>query len=278
MSSPVASLIISAYNNVRYLDLVIKSALQQTDRRFEVIVTEDAQHEQMSNFIQSIKGAINIRHITQPDVGWRKNRALNRAIEAAATDYLIFIDEDCVLHPRFIEFHIKRSDPDRILAGKRIKLDPETTQLILENKLWIDGLNGYILKNFALIKSRGAQFVEEGVFINPKGPLGFIPALRSMYQLKGCNMSFSRKAIYAINGFDEDYTRPAIGEDIDLGWRFEQAGYKMKSLRNIAVQYHLHHESGWSNQDENVRMMQQKKAQNHYVCLNGIKKLSRQKK
>ncbi|HOF90878.1 MAG TPA: glycosyltransferase [Tenuifilaceae bacterium] len=276
MSSPVASLIISAYNNVRYLDLVIKSALQQTDRRFEVIVTEDAQHEQMSNFIQSIKGAINIRHITQPDVGWRKNRALNRAIEAAATDYLIFIDEDCVLHPRFIEFHIKRSDPDRILAGKRIKLDPETTQLILENKLWIDGLNGYILKNFALIKSRGAQFVEEGVFINPKGPLGFIPALRSMYQLKGCNMSFSRKAIYAINGFDEDYTRPAIGEDIDLGWRFEQAGYKMKSLRNIAVQYHLHHESGWSNQDENVRMMQQKKAQNHYVCLNGIKKLSRQ--
>ena len=276
MSSPVASLIISAYNNVRYLDLVIKSALQQTDRRFEVIVTEDAQHEQMSNFIQSIKGAINIRHITQPDVGWRKNRALNRAIEAAATDYLIFIDEDCVLHPRFIEFHIKRSDPDRILAGKRIKLDPETTQLILENKLWIDGLNGYILKNFALIKSRGAQFVEEGVFINPKGPLGFIPALRSMYQLKGCNMSFSRKAIYAINGFDEDYTRPAIGEDIDLGWRFEQAGYKMKSLRNIAVQYHLHHESGWSNQDENVRMMQQKKAQNHYVCINGIKKLSRQ--
>ena len=145
MSSPVASLIISAYNNVRYLDLVIKSALQQTDRRFEVIVTEDAQHEQMSNFIQSIKGAINIRHITQPDVGWRKNRALNRAIEAAATDYLIFIDEDCVLHPRFIEFHIKRSDPDRILAGKRIKLDPETTQLILENKLWIDGLNGCLL-------------------------------------------------------------------------------------------------------------------------------------
>ena len=60
MSSPIASLIISAYNNVRYLDLVIKSALQQTDRRFEVIVTEDAQHEQMSNFIQSIKGAITI--------------------------------------------------------------------------------------------------------------------------------------------------------------------------------------------------------------------------
>lgn len=276
MSNPVASLIISAYNNVRYLALVIKSALQQTDRRFEVIVTEDAQHEQMSKFIQSIKGTINIRHITQPDVGWRKNRALNRAIEAAATDYLIFIDEDCVLHPRFIEFHIKRSEPDRILAGKRIKLDPVTTQLILENRLWIDGLNGYILKNFAQIKRKGAQFVEEGVFINPKGPLGFIPALRSMYQLKGCNMSFSRKAIYAINGFDEDYTRPAIGEDIDLGWRFEQAGYKMKSLRNIAVQYHLHHESGWSNQDENGRMMQQKKAQNQYVCLNGIKKLSRQ--
>jgi len=48
-------------------------------------------------------------------------------------------------------------------------------------------------------------------------------------------MSFSQKAIYAINGFDEDYVRPAFGEDRDLSWRFRAAGYQHKSLRNLGV-------------------------------------------
>jgi GT2 family glycosyltransferase len=273
MIKPIASLIISAYKNVQYLDFVIKSVIQQTDKRFEVVITEDAQHVHMKEYVRSIENRLNIKHLTQPDIGWQKNKALNRAIEAATTDYLIFIDEDCVLHPRFIEYHIKLSEPNSVLAGKRIKLDPLTTQMFLDNKLWVDSMNWFILRNFFRIKKQGAKFIEEGVFINPNGLFRVIPRLRTMYQLKGCNMSFSRKAIYAINGFDEDYTRPAIGEDIDLGWRFERAGYKLKSLRNLAVQYHLYHETGWTNQDENIKMMKQKQAIDQFICLNGIRKL-----
>ena len=54
-------------------------------------------------------------------------------------------------------------------------------------------------------------------------------------------MSFSKAAILEINGFDEDYIRPAIGEDIDLTWRFIAAGYHLVAARNLAVQYHLYH-------------------------------------
>lgn len=85
-------------------------------------------------------------------------------------------------------------------------------------------------------------------------------------------MSFSRAAIQAINGFDEDYTRPAIGEDIDLVWRFEKAGFILFSLRNLAVQFHLHHKENWFDQSENIRMMQEKQKANRYICLNGIEK------
>ena len=94
-----------------------------------------------------------------------------------------------------------------------------------------------------------------------------------MYQLKGCNMSCSKKAIYAINGFDEDYIRPAIGEDIDLTWRFEKAGYRLKSVRNLAVQYHLYHKENWIDQSENIKEMEEKKARNEYICKNGIDKI-----
>ena len=83
-------------------------------------------------------------------------------------------------------------------------------------------------------------------------------------------MSFSKKAILAISGFDENYVLPAIGEDIDLSWRFIQAGFKHKSVRNLAVQYHLYHKENWVNQDENLSKMLEKQSRKEYICKNGL--------
>ncbi|MDI3526363.1 MAG: hypothetical protein PWR03_546 [Tenuifilum sp.] len=76
-----------------------------------------------------------------------------------------------------------------------------------------------------------------------------------------------------INGFDEDYIRPAIGEDIDLTWRFQRAGYKINSVRNLAVQYHLYHKENWHDQEQNYQMMMEKQKRNEFVCKNGLVKL-----
>ncbi len=274
MPTPIATLIISVYNNTFFLKLVLDSLKFQTDKRFEVIISEDAEHSEMSDFIKNYKSDFKIYHLTQPDLGWQKNRALNRAIEFANCDYLIFIDGDCVLHPRFVEFHLKLSSDNYILGGKRIKLDKISSDWLALSENNIAKFQKYLLKNFFSIKKRGALFIEEAFFINPKSPLFFIPKVRKMSQLKGCNMSFSKKAIYSINGFDEDYIRPAIGEDIDITWRFLKAGYKLKSVRNLAVQYHLYHKENWINQDENIKMMEQRQKENLYICKNGIIKNS----
>ena len=121
-----------------------------------------------------------------------------------------------------------------------------------------------------LIAGKGKiKFPEEGIFISPDGMLGFIPRMRKNDKLLGCNMSFSRKAAYAINGFDEDYQLPAVGEDYDLAWRFRAAGYQLVSVRNLAVQYHLNHPEGY-NQDYNLDLCRQKQAKNEFVCKNGL--------
>jgi len=59
--------------------------------------------------------------------------------------------------------------------------------------------------------------------------------------LLGCNFSLYKKDIIAINGFDERYEAPSIGEDTDVQFRLELNGVKVKSLNHIAVQYHLYH-------------------------------------
>ena len=273
-SPPKVSLIISVYKNTEFLDAVLKSVEKQTFRDFEVIISEDGESEEMRRYLSGLESDLPRQHLTQPDVGWRKNQALNRAVRASKADWMVFVDGDCVLHPRFLEFHWHLADENFILAGKRVKLDAATSQKLISGEILTEKMSKFVRKNASKIKKNGGAFLEEGVFIDPKGWLGFIPRLRKMSQLKGCNMSFHRKAIEAINGFDEDYIRPAVGEDIDLHWRFEGKGFYLKSVRNLAVQFHLWHKESWTDQTENMEMMRANQAQNRFVCKNGLKKLN----
>jgi hypothetical protein len=57
----------------------------------------------------------------------------------------------------------------------------------------------------------------------------------------GSNFSVAKKHLIAINGFDELYTGPGCGEDSDVQYRLSLIGVTGKSLRNLAVQYHVWH-------------------------------------
>lgn len=264
-----ASLIISVYKNSRFLRAVLDALAFQTEQDFEIIITEDGNDPTMKVFIETYHFRQPCQHLTQEDAGWRKNRALNRAITASHAPWIIIIDGDCILHPRFIEMHLRYAGQNFILAGKRVKLNPAFTELLLHD---INNLTDLPrrLRKFLLKKMPQLLYPEEGFFINPDGFFGFIPRIRSMKMLKGCNMSFPREAIEAINGFDEDYVRPAVGEDIDLTWRFRAAGYKIRSLRNLSVQYHLYHPENWSDQTHNLQLMKDKQAANSFYCKNGL--------
>lgn len=272
------SLIISVYKNVDALRVVLNALRYQTFSDFEIIISEDGAYEPMAAFIQSYSCLQRIVHLSQPDEGWHKNKALNCAIHNAKGDYLIFIDGDCVLHHRFIEEHMKLASEKGIVAGKRVKLGPVFSSLYLDGRKDFLVLEKMIATQLNKLKADGAKFIEEGIYINPDGILGAIPTLRQMRHLKGCNMSFHKKAIVAINGFDEDYELPAVGEDADLAWRFKGLGYQLVSARNRAVQYHLHHPENWTEQSMNLQLMAQKQRLREYVCKNGLLKLNQHQK
>ena len=267
------ALIISVYKNTRDLEVVLRSIEQQTFCNIQIVLSEDGDSKEMQEFINSYSGPLKLKHLSQPDKGWQKNKALNNAIRLIDTDYFIFIDGDCVLHPNFIENHIKLARENRILAGKRIKLGENFSDK-LRNCASIKEFSKEIISNFKSIHRDGAKFYEEGIYISPKSWFSFIARFRSMNQLKGCNFSCYKSALVSINGFDEDYTLPAIGEDIDLTWRFIGLNYKLYSVRNFAVQYHLYHKENWTDQSENVEKMIKNQQQKKYVAINGLQKLA----
>jgi GT2 family glycosyltransferase len=101
---------------------------------------------------------------------------------------------------------------------------------------------------------------------------------RNKRGLLGCNMGGFKHDLLSVNGFDEDYQLPAVGEDSDLEWRLRACGINIKTVFYQCLTYHLYHKSihdGNSIEQINNRakMIEKQKA-GHYFCLNGIKKIA----
>lgn len=74
-----ATLIISVYKNTTFLKAVLDSLAGQTDNRFEVIISEDGNADEMRDFVQGYSFSHPVQHLSREDKGWQKNQALNEA-------------------------------------------------------------------------------------------------------------------------------------------------------------------------------------------------------
>ncbi len=266
------SLIISVYKNTNDLEVILNALAHQTVMPTEIIISEDGESEEMKLFLKNHTAALRLVHLSQPDRGWQKNKALNNAVRAAKHDYVIFIDGDCVPHHKFIENHIKLAGPKKILVGKRIKLGLKFSDLLRKTPLLL--FEKRLLSNTISLFKDKVAFFEEGVYISPGSVLGSLAKRKKIKWITGCNFSCYKDSLIDINGFDEDYVLPAIGEDIDLVWRFKGLGYTLESARYFAIQYHLYHKENWISQEENVAIMNEKQRKKNYRCLNGLVNLS----
>lgn len=260
-----ASLIISLYKNLAFIDLILQSLAQQTERNFEVIIAEDDNATETISFLekQRKKYSFPILHCWQEDNGFQKNKILNQAVLKASSEYLILIDGDCVLHTKFIEEHLKAAKPNQTIIGRRLMLSESLTNLALE-KNSISVFNWF---NFVLYKCQKLDCALYLPFLNSKRNEG----------IWGCNWSVNKSQLLAINGFDEDYSKAGVGEDTDIEWRLRENGSSFVSVKFKAIQYHLYHKANYSDVEVNFNfeVLKQKKITNHIICLNGISKLKK---
>lgn len=238
---PKATVIISFYNKIDYLGLVFAGFEAQTEKEFEVIIADDGSRDEVVSKLKEITGrlAFKVTHLWQEDKGFRKNRILNKAVAAAKSDYLIFVDGDCVPHREFVKEHFYNREENVCFTGRRVNLSQKMTSLLTEEKI----KKGFFEKSiFSLMIDelfRNSFDVEKGFYIKNS-------VLRKVLNMKkrgllGSNFSIHKADLYNINGFDERYEAPSIGEDTDIQFRLELIGVRIKSLNNIAVQYHLYH-------------------------------------
>lgn len=274
MTKPAkTTLIIAVYKNTAALKILLEAVRAQSVLPDEIIIAEDGEFEGMRALLET-EAFPNLIHLTQTDDGWRKARSLNNAIKKASGDYLIIIDGDCVPHPRFVEGHLACSEPHKVCCGKRCELGETITQQIYGNTLCVADLTKHYVFHALSHYQAKTRHYEEGIYLPYTGWLYRFLKNRHVRYIIGCNYSCYKKDMMAINGLDEDYTKPSVGEDIDLGWRFRGLGIELKSCRNAANIYHLYHKKNFNSDTlkENDAILKRNFDVNRYVCRNGLEK------
>ncbi len=268
------SLIISVYKKLRELELVLSALKEQTEKDFEVIIADDGSGAEIEDFINAFRKdfGYEITFITQEDKGFRKNKILNEAIKVSKSDYLIFLDCDCVPHPDFIKGHAESAEKNTVLIGRRVHLGEKLSGMLNRDFITTKSFKRLSRKAFLDSFRAGDSTIaaEEGLLVRNK-------FLRSVTKSKnnhivGCNFSVWKEMMLKINGFDENYVGAGIGEDTDVEYRLGLTGAKFKSVRNLAVVFHLYHPKTKEANTNYDYFHKNVKLKNEFYCRNGIDK------
>jgi glycosyltransferase involved in cell wall biosynthesis len=235
---PTVSIIIAVYKKPEFLEKVLISLTNQTFKDFEAVIADDGSGPEIPAIIKRFENAFSFptQHIWQEDRGFRKTVIANKAVIAAHADYLIFIDGDCILHHRFIESHFSHRQKRAVMAGRRVMLDKNLTD-VLTNK---DIASRRIERPGFWWRHCASSDRKHGLYIS--GLFWLENALKKNYSFYGSNFSIFKEDFIAVNGYDERIIGRGI-EDDNLRERLKLNGIVIRCVTRTTLQYHLYHSS-----------------------------------
>ncbi|WP_460274213.1 glycosyltransferase [Celeribacter sp. ULVN23_4] len=237
-----SEIIIATYNKPSYLRLCLQTCLEQTSPATSICLADDGSGPETAELVETVRqssGDVEIRHSWHEDNGFRKCAALNKAIETSQADYLIFIDDDCLLHPTFVARHLALANPKRFLTGSLIRLSPEDTATYLKAGHVQWDAEGKLEGWHPVKRSDMPKSMPYGPMLNRIREV-MSPVKRNW---QGACASTFRDNVIAVNGFDESMTYGGL--DKEFGARLINAGIRGRHLRYSAPVYHLDHSRGY---------------------------------
>jgi glycosyltransferase involved in cell wall biosynthesis len=233
---PAISLVIAVYERADVLALLFRALAGQSFQDFEVRIADDGSGPAVAAAIARGRERLGdrIAHVRHDDDGFRKTIIVNLAVAGARGELLVFLDGDCIPHHRFLERHWVRRRAGQVLSGRRLMMDASLTSRLTEADVasrrvespsfWWDHVPAHDRRN--------------GFYV----PLAF--GLRGRkwkpYEILGSNFSLPREVFLAVNGYDERIQGRGM-EDVNLKARLVNAGYRLRSISQEALQYHCYH-------------------------------------
>lgn len=261
--------VVSTYNNPRWLEKTLWGLLYQTRPASEIIIADDGSTDETRELIHQYSNRLPIKHVWHEDNGFRKTAILNKAVMTATADYLIFLDHDLIPRSDFVQTHYRYARKRRFLSGGAIMMPRGLSESITEE----DVRSGNLFRIGWLVH----HGMPRSWKLSKLCPVWWVGSvLNSLTTAKaswnGGNASTWREYIIAANGFD---TRMRYGaEDREFGERLQNSGIRGVQLRYHLPLMHLWHERPYKNQEDwekNVAIWRDTKRCRRTVTLYGIK-------
>lgn len=189
--APRISVVVCAYNAERTIDACLASLRALRYPNFEVIVVNDGSRDRTEEIARRYP---EFRLISQPNQGLSVAR--NVGLEAATGEIVAYTDSDCVADPDWLTYlAYKFRSSDFVGVGGPNLPPPEDSAV--------------------------AAYVAAA----PGGPTHVLIDDEVAEHIPGCNMAFRKAALKEIGGFDPLHR--AAGDDVDVCWRLQDAGYRI---------------------------------------------------
>ena len=188
---PRVSVVVCAYNGERTIDACLASLEKLTYPDYEVIVVDDGSTDRTLAISESYPYC---RIISQENKGLSVAR--NVGAEAATGEIVAYTDSDCVADPDWLNYLVGTMETKGFAACGGPNFSPTETSL-----------------------------VPEAVAVSPGAPCHVLLDDEVAEHIAGCNMAFRRDVLLGIGGFDPIYR--AAGDDVDICWRLQDAGYQI---------------------------------------------------
>ena len=209
------SIIIPTYGRSSLLKLLLESIcadVQSCDFPTEVILADSSEGSE-KECVQQLAGRFGAIRVTAPrHIGAARNVALRHA----AFDYVLFFDSDVTISPGTLYAHY------------------EMLHVGADSCLGLVEFVGRSTFAWRAVESMQLMLPFRYAFILKSVPWG--PA---------ANLSFRRSSLLAVDGFDASL--PAYGgEDVDLGFRFTDAGFHIATSRAAVAKHTTDTWASWS--------------------------------
>ncbi len=199
---PRVSVVVCAYNAERTIDRCLASLAALNYPDYEVIVVNDGSRDRTLEIAQQ-HGFCRI--VSQPNKGLSVARNVGAA--AATGEIVAYTDSDCVADPDWLAYLVAKMEAGGLAVCGGPNFPPPEDSL-----------------------------VPAAVAVAPGGPTHVLLSDEIAEHIAGCNMAFRREALLHLGGFDPIFH--AAGDDVDICWRFQDAGYVI-GFSPAAVVWHF---------------------------------------
>lgn len=178
-------------------------SLEAQSRRPDEIIVIDQNDLSKLDLRSKLSKFKNLKHITNIPTGVVPN--YNRALREAKTDIVIFVDDDVMASKNLILAHVDAYKDDSVgcVAGRIFDRVKQTDVAYHSEIARFDSLTSQVTAHFNQNRDEEVDFPQ------------------------GCNMSFRRKLLLDIGGFDERFLGNGYFFEVDVGLRVKQAGMKV---------------------------------------------------